>query len=84
MVFGVMRIDKILSIPVIRTMDCTACMLVTVLTVLCHLHDVINEIKLGHENCSGKACRNKLVFISESKQSQSSFTILTKMLLDDF
>jgi hypothetical protein len=83
-VLGIVRIDKFLSIAGSRTLDCLACSLVTILTMLCHLHYVPNKIKFGHDMCSGKECGHKLVSISDDIQAQSNCKILTKLLLDDF
>jgi hypothetical protein len=81
-VLGIMT-DKILSIAGILTMNCASCNQVTV-TMLCHLYDAPNKNKFGHENCSGKVCGHKLVFISDDKGAQSNYTVLTKWLLDVF
>ena len=57
------RKDKFLAIAVIRTMHCPACSLVTVLTMLCHLHGATNKMKFGYEMCSGKQLGNVLGFV---------------------
>jgi len=44
---NIWKTDKFLAILGIRTLDCPACSLVTVLIMLYHFHSVLNKIKFG-------------------------------------
>ena len=69
---NIWRINKFPAFAGIRTQGCPHSSLVTVLTMLCHLHDVPNKIKVGPEMCNGKVCGHKLGFITDDKQDQSN------------